>query len=72
TDATFDQGDANGDGRVDGADFLVWQRSIGPAVSLTAFDDPALGSSAIPEPATIVLLLAATALLRMWSGSRAR
>lgn len=49
----WSQGDANGDGLVNGADYLVWQKNYtGPGV-LTA------GTSAIPEPATGALLLLA-------------
>jgi hypothetical protein len=41
-------GDTNGDGRSNGADFLIWQRYLGatnPAVA---------ASAAVPEPSTIV------------------
>ncbi|BBO31618.1 hypothetical protein PLANPX_1230 [Lacipirellula parvula] len=47
-DATNAQGDANGDLAVDGADLLVWQRE---------FTGPAPVTTAVPEPATVTLLL---------------
>ena len=37
--ATFEQGDANGDGAVDGSDFLLWQPTLGATTSLSAFSD---------------------------------
>jgi hypothetical protein len=65
----FSQGDANGDGVTDGADFLAWQRQAGEVVptaeSLDALVSAALatvtatGQSslvAVPEPATLGLL----------------
>ncbi len=60
--ASFDQGDADGDGDVDGGDFLVWQQMLGTATSLSEFSDAALASgSAVPEPtAGMLLLFAAT------------
>ena len=58
-----EDGDANGDGRVDGADFLVWQREVGLGSAAST------GASAgVPEPATLQLgacvLVLALALLR--------
>lgn len=50
--ATRGQGDANGDGQINGRDFLIWQRQ---AVSGT----PSL--AAVPEPAAWTLLLIALA-----------
>jgi hypothetical protein len=44
-------GDANGDGTVDGADFLLWQSAQA--------SDPSV--SAVPEPASLVLLVIAAA-----------
>jgi hypothetical protein len=69
TDARFEQGDADGDGDVDGGDFLTWQREIGEATPLSAFagdtlDDASFSAAAVPEPAT--LAVAAAAALFMW------
>jgi endonuclease/exonuclease/phosphatase family metal-dependent hydrolase len=41
-------GDADGDGAIDGSDYLLWQRQ---------FSGPPLDLFAVPEPATIVLLV---------------
>jgi len=49
-------GDADGDGDVDGADFLVWQRAFTGSSPLSA-------SSAVPEPATLLLISFAAATL---------
>jgi hypothetical protein len=50
--------DANGDGKSDGTDFLIWQRQFGSGVPASA----AIG--AVPEPASIALIgLAATAVV---------
>jgi hypothetical protein len=69
TEASFEQGDADGDGDVDGDDFLTWQREIGAATPLSAFagdslDDASLSTAAVPEPTT--LAVAAAAALFMW------
>jgi hypothetical protein len=48
--ATHMQGDADGDLDVDGADFLTWQRQLRIATT---------GVAAVPEPATVVLLVSA-------------
>ena len=55
TEAMHDMGDADGDGDVDGCDFLVWQRESGV---------DSLASVTIPEPSTLILcsLLTFTAL----------
>jgi peptidyl-prolyl cis-trans isomerase A (cyclophilin A) len=50
--AYFDDGDANMDGRVDGVDFLAWQRSFGSVTAPIA---------AVPEPAAATLALLAAA-----------
>ncbi|HEX2474531.1 MAG TPA: PEP-CTERM sorting domain-containing protein [Lacipirellulaceae bacterium] len=73
TDARFEQGDADGDGDVDGDDFLTWQREIGAATPLSAFAgdslaEASLNSAAVPEPAT--LAIAAAAALFMWLARR--
>ena len=45
--AFFDDGDANMDGRVDGADFLAWQRSFGSVTTpITAIPEPAAATLA--------------------------
>lgn len=62
-------GDFNGDGRVDGEDFRLWQldRSIGPLSDWEAnygVGAPLSGTSAaVPEPTTCTLALAALCLL---------
>jgi probable HAF family extracellular repeat protein len=56
TDATQTQGDADDDLDADGADFLVWQRDAGASFG----QYPSV--SAAPEPSTVPLALAATAL----------
>jgi hypothetical protein len=58
--------DASGDGVVDGEDFLVWQRQL--LLAPRAGPVRVLG---VPEPASLVLLLTATALLFRWNGRRA-
>lgn len=59
TGADFEDGDSDGDGRVDGTDFLAWQRTVGLDFS------PPPATTAVPEPSTlagsmIVLGLVAT------------
>jgi hypothetical protein len=61
-DARFEQGDADGDGDVDGADFLTWQREIGEATPLSAFAGDSLAeasfsAAAVPEPTALLLAL---------------
>jgi hypothetical protein len=48
--ATITQGDADRDGDVDGADFLLWQRQVSPSGA----------AAAAPEPATLWMLLGGT------------
>ena len=43
-------GDASGDGRVDGADLLIWQGELGSGVALGAG-----AATAVPEPAAVML-----------------
>jgi len=50
--ATHGQGDADGNGAVDGADFLAWQQQFG-----TTLATPAAG--AIPEPSSVLLVACA-------------
>lgn len=73
-------GDFNNDGKVDGADFLVWQRGgspnpLSPADLATwqgAYGGPAIG--AVPEPAAALLMTSAVigAMLGVRRGRRAR
>lgn len=60
-------GDFDGDGDVDGADFLTWQRnpSAGSLADWQANYDgsPLASASSIPEPASAVLLISAAALV---------
>ncbi len=51
-------GDADGDGDVDGGDFLAWQRELGDATNA------AVASASVPEPASWLLGLVASVLLR--------
>lgn len=56
TGAGVIDGDANNDGAVNGADFLIWQNNFtGPSAVTSA--------SAVPEPSSILLLFAATGIL---------
>ena len=48
--ATLATGDATGDGNVDGADFLVWQANFGTGTAAVI---------AVPEPASVALLIGA-------------
>jgi hypothetical protein len=59
--ATFAMGDADGDGDVDGADFVVWQTNFPTS--------PGGAASPVPEPAGVLLALAAGVALvwvRYW------
>jgi hypothetical protein len=67
------RGDADGDGDVDGADFLSWQRDVGDSPPSLEFFDAAIdaavanAATAVPEPtaaALIALPLAALARRR--------
>ena len=69
SDASLEQGDADGDGDVDGDDFLTWQREVGFATPLSAFADDSLAAAsfnaaAVPEPTA--LLLAFAGALFVW------
>ena len=65
--STTTPGDFDGDGDVDGSDFLEWQRTDGTAGGLTDWRDNygngfgalSAASAAVPEPNTTVLCLAA-------------
>lgn len=71
--ATFDDGDFNFDGSVDGADFLHWQRGLSPdplsssdlSVWQTNYGSPSPGAAtqSVPEPSTLWLILAAISLI---------
>ncbi len=62
-------GDFNFDNKVDGADYAVWRNGLGTTYTQTDYNDwrahfgevagsgSALGSGAVPEPATAILLL---------------
>jgi hypothetical protein len=59
TGASVLDGDADGDGDVDGADFLKWQRNVGKAMPWTGSGSGSGSSSqlsAVPEPASLMLL----------------
>ena len=56
TGASFEQGDTDGNGVVDGNDLLEWQRSFGAATSLSAFSDLSASGTAVPEPAGVALV----------------
>jgi len=69
-------GDFDGDGKVDGADFLVWQQGLGTIYDATDLDDweanygagtlaslNAAASTAVPEPSTGIILLLGIATL---------
>ncbi len=55
-------GDFNHDNKVDGADFLVWQNTLGDAASLATWkanfgmSSAAAAASAVPEPASLGML----------------
>ena len=75
--ATTTPGDFNGDGVVDGEDFLVWQRTDGTPGGLAAWQAnygtgalAAAGAAAVPEPtsATLLLLGALACLGRVRAG----
>lgn len=51
--ATRAQGDANGDGKVDGADYMIIQRQLGgPPIAIPASGGSIVG---VPEPSSLVL-----------------
>ena len=73
------QGDFNGDGRVDAADYVVWREGLGTKFTLTDYDlwkanfgkvvgaasGGASGSSAVPEPAAATLFVVSMLLLNL-------
>jgi hypothetical protein len=66
-------GDADGDGDVDGLDFLKWQRNVGKPMPWTGAGAGS-GSSlaAVPEPASLALVLSAGSLALAFCGRRKR
>jgi len=64
SEAELANGDANGNGRVNGADFLIWQRKFTSA----PVSGVAAASEAIPEPSGLVLLLLAVSCRGMIGG----
>ncbi len=54
---TFASGNLDGDGDTDGVDFLIWQRQLGATVPTTT------AAGAVPEPASIAMLVIALAAL---------
>jgi hypothetical protein len=75
SDATLEQGDADGDGDVDSGDFLAWQRQVGWSISLSEFAADSLAdfnasAAAVPEPTALALLLSLVALLEIRRQSR--
>jgi hypothetical protein len=56
TDATHTQGNADGDGDVDGADFLAWQRQVGTVAA----------AAVVPEPGALAPFSVAMALVAAW------
>ncbi len=65
-DATRLQGDADGDQDVDGGDFLIWQQQLnGDGAALA-------NSAAAPEPSSVLLLAAASAMAAISRGRRRR
>jgi parallel beta-helix repeat protein len=56
---TGSEGDANGDGRVNGIDFLIWQRQVG-------FANATASSAAVPEPSQLSLVMASVVVCALW------
>jgi hypothetical protein len=74
-------GDFDADGRVDGADFLAWQRGESPAGAVAsdlalwqanfgAAALPSAVSAALPEPSALLLLVTAWGALQLTKGKR--
>ena len=56
------RGDFDADGDVDGADFLAWQRQLGSSTPAVSANAP------VPEPATLLLAIVATAAIHLAGG----
>jgi hypothetical protein len=73
-------GDFDGNGVVDGADFLTWQRDLGDASNLGLWQAnygagalaAAAGAAAVPEPTTLLLTIAGVIGLTLHGGRRSR
>jgi glucose/arabinose dehydrogenase len=69
------QGDFNGDGHVNAADYVVWRKGLGTIFTLTDYDlwranfgrdvGAASGSSGVPEPTAATLLFVSMLLLNL-------
>jgi hypothetical protein len=58
--ATMEQGDADGDGDVDAADYKAWKRDLGTVIDpMLFFEPPVISSAAVPEPAMTLLVFSA-------------
>jgi len=63
------EGDFDGDGDVDGNDFLEWQRTDGTSAGLSAWQNnyglgsPISAANAVPEPTTALMLLVGVVLM---------
>jgi Dockerin type I domain len=57
SNATLEQGDADGDGDVDSADYDVWRQDLGTAIDMSLFAESDSATVAVvPEPSTFALL----------------
>jgi hypothetical protein len=71
---SFELGDADGNGVVNGSDYLIWQREIGATTAMSEFASvppPAAASAnatAVPEPGTV--LFAILCLVPLIAGRR--
>jgi hypothetical protein len=66
-------GDADGDGDVDGADFLKWQRNVGRPMPWTGAGSGSGSSLAgVPEPTSLVMLTCGGALALAFGQRRSK
>ena len=80
TGGTGTPGDFNSDGYVDGLDFLMWQRGESPLggtqAELTEWENNygaqplSAATAAVPEPSSVLLVLASVAMFGLSRGSR--